>query len=237
MTFAEVITVFASLATCVTAIVILFTLFEMKKQRNLSYKPAIVPITQRIISKKYGNDCFWSEKPIEDNESVQYRSYPLHLYNLGNGAAKDIHIKWQFDIQSVISTVNSLFQKNLSQISTEIDDNNWLSIKRSGEEYQLININLDMERSYGHLLPVSTDKSGILVGVPNTFITLVSHYFHEGIKRFDEDDESYMSNVPSIDITITFKDISGTKYTTKYSLYVNLHSISALEFDATFGMK
>lgn len=240
MTLDQIVSMLASIATVITAVIILFTLLEMKKQRTMSYRPSIVPVRQPIEAKTLNGDFCWSEKPNQDQEAKSsHRAYSLHLYNLGNGAAKNINIKWELDIESVIASVNRLLQKNMTQKYIEITEDNWLSIKYENDRDHMINMSLDMEGKYDHLLPASIDNRGIAVHVPYTFIILVSNYFHEGGKRFMEEDEEHttLSNVPYIKLNITFEDIGGNKYMANYTFYVNLTMFSDSDFHALLDCK
>lgn len=234
MSFDQIITVFASIATCVTAVIILFTLIEMKTQRNMSYKPALVPTSQIISAQKDSGHYYWQDKSTDQKESTnKILNYPLHIFN---GAAKNINVKWQFDIQNVVDSVNSLFQKNMTKTYIEISKKNWLHLRGDDSNALSLSIDHDMERNYDHLLPASIDKAGISVHVPKTFVTLVSHYFHEAGKHINKDD-SWLSNVPNIELFLTFEDIGGTKHAIKYRLLISLNTFTDSKFHASLEYK
>jgi len=238
MDFDQIITVFASIATCITAIIILLTLLEMKKQRSMTYRPTLVPTRQLISAKQSKGHFNWQDKKTEiEGIDTDHFGYSLHVFNLGNGAAKNINVAWEFNIESVVTSVNSLFQKNMSQAYIEINNRNWLSIKGDDINHGMVNINLDMEGQYDYLLPASIDKSGLAIRIPYTFITLVSHYFNEASKQLKNNEESLLSNTPNIDLILTFEDISGAKYMVKYILSVNLIMISESVFQAELNYK
>ena len=227
----------ASLATCITAIIILFTLFEMKTQRNLSFKPTLVPIRQSIYTSKQEEYFCWREvrEIAEENAQFFTTDYPLHIYNLGNGAAKNIRTKWILDIQNIIDTINSICQKNMSQVYFELDEKNWMKINNKGSSKANINTTLDMEGEYDHLMPASIDKEGINVRMPLTFLILSSYYFFEGGKS--KDGTTTLGNKPEIKLQISYEDIAGTKYVINYRFSLSLIMYSESFFHAILENK
>lgn len=234
MEYAQIAAIAASFATCVTAVIVLLTLLEMKAQRSLSYRPALVPIRQSAHVYKHENQFVWSENRLQEIDALAFvRDYPIHIYNLGRGAAKNIKLKWELDVPSIIDAVNKLCQKNMSQVFIELDKNKWMSINEAGAHRGSINTALDMEGMHDHLLPASIDKEGLSIRLPKTFETLASYYFSEGGKTIAKDDDSsILESRPKITLSIAFEDITGAKHSAKFAFTLNLVMYSATQFTA-----
>ncbi|SUX44721.1 hypothetical protein [Chryseobacterium indoltheticum] len=93
-----VITIISCLATIAAAIIYYYTLREIKKQRQSSYRPELfIETTSFFIKvKKVNNkiqDLIWSN--LEQKEdSISNDTFNLQCHNLGLGAAKNIKIKF-----------------------------------------------------------------------------------------------------------------------------------------------
>ena len=110
----QIILIGSSVATWITAVIILFTLREMARQRRDAIKPEIVPVRQSVFAQKDPNitfdaPIFWLSDLMEEYEKTKnYGRYSVKLFNLGNGAAKNIKISWSFSVEEFTAHVNSL---------------------------------------------------------------------------------------------------------------------------------
>lgn len=96
----ELATLIAALASCLTALVGLFTIYEMKKQRESAYKPLLtfdyIPIKVR---EEDGKTLF------NGKESFQPE---IILHNIGNGTATNISVNWKINYDYIAKQIQKL---------------------------------------------------------------------------------------------------------------------------------
>jgi len=118
MTTLNLVSFIANIATFITAILIYLTLQEMIRQRKGAIKPEIVPINQDIYAGKdpiAATSCptFWLKEHLhkfEEGSIPLPLNYTVTLYNLGNGAAKEVFLKWEFKIHDFLEKINKMSQ-------------------------------------------------------------------------------------------------------------------------------
>ena len=184
---------FSFLVSCLTVIIIFFTLIEMKSQRRDTYKPTIIPARQQIFAEadsEYARAAptNWTSYCQNDNE-LQINPlghFEVILYNIGNGAAKEITLKWEYNIlgyHEIISELNKTYSlyKNLEL------KNNWLSWSINDSIYGLITIKNGFSTEVDYILPCSIEKTGLKINIPFSYIFFVSSYiqfkYQESLKK------------------------------------------------------
>ncbi len=88
-------------------------LLEMKDTKKSTYHPDLYPNQTRIIVDDQKNS-FGSEKPYVIYSTKNklgdglYEPY-IELHNIGMGAAKNITVKWEYDMDEVISVIKDAY--------------------------------------------------------------------------------------------------------------------------------
>lgn len=97
----EIATFITALASCLTAIVGLFTIYEMKKQRASSHKP-ILSLQREISVNVRERDLrfVFNEKPLFDEKLI--------LSNTGNEVAYNVQLKFKVNYRKLIKQINSI---------------------------------------------------------------------------------------------------------------------------------
>lgn len=234
MTLDQKISLFYSIITAATSVIVLLTLFEIAKQRKSSYKPDIFLASQNFYAQKSGLaksmlPIAWSEYlSVEHNYQLEYL---LNIYNIGNGSAKNISVQWNLELDEIIGEIN-LDAKDINyQLHLEKNDDSQIFIVETidnEESTSSVNTKLDLNPKYDYLLPSSVDKEGLKIRLPATIIFLIAIRFMLWSKKSDR---KYDKIFPWIGMTISYEDIGGSKHVKgfKFDFSLIMHS------ETTFG--
>lgn len=190
------------------------TLREIKLQRETTYLPEIIinSITFNLrCDKKYGFPIEYTiESKVSDtliNELITFFAIPIRLYNIGLGAAKDVHYNFQFDINKA----TAILQDKKVYLNNDFEHEFTFDYKQDSILINGINgmsyfsISLD-EKFNSYLLPVNIENSGTDLNLPLHISTLYAIYTF--IWRMNH---KLMENCsfPPIIINISYSDINN----------------------------
>ncbi len=226
MTIDQIIALAASIAAFLSALAAFFTICQVSKQRESSYHPELAVARTKFqcisnpLSKGNIPDT-WIE--CTDGEEIQnvlsFFSVPLH--NVGLGAARNLKVKWSFQIEDAISKVNELAQKSLTPVFYEYK-NGILTLK-SDDMGEAISLWINQkEISIDFVLPASINKSSTELIVPPAFIMTVSALVH-----FYSKTGSFPSSeaIPNLIAEVDYFDIGGKKHKAKVSVTIQITTI------------
>lgn len=233
------VAIISCLATIAAAIIYYFTLNEIKKQRQSSYRPEVFIETSNftIHVKKINNkieDLIWSDAQ-QKNDQISSHCYNLHCHNLGLGAAKNVKIKFSFDIQSFIKKINAL---NDSYNVLNIKNNNIFStynfIEKEFEYNIAINRQLDNNKSINFILPVSYSNKINSFMIPKQYSLLYSFYFYL-ISYTDKSKTDF--DIPQLFIELEYQDIYNDNHKKNFAIEFNMISLSKDIFHGYLNIK
>jgi len=246
----------SSIATLITAILIYLTLREMARQRKNTIIPEIVPTNQRIVAGKdpiAETKCptFWLKQyPHEINDNTESKKthynfgrYNISLFNLGNGAAKDISLEWRYDLKDFCENINKLSQQVFADFYIELTEDNWLSFKRKTDAHGTINLNLDLKENIDYILPSSVERLGTEVRFPSSYQHLVSLYVQILSQSQKYISENSLLDLYPLKLDMTYFDIAGNKIFKSFEFKVNVHAYMGAKngdvagFDAMLEVK
>ncbi|MBL7149593.1 MAG: hypothetical protein ISS80_05925 [Candidatus Cloacimonetes bacterium] len=220
------------LVSCLTVIIIFFTLIEMKSQRRDTYKPTIIPARQQIFAK--ADSTFpkvaptnWTSYYQNDNE-LQIKPlnhFEVIVFNIGNGAAKDITLKWEYNILGYYEILSEL-NKTIPLFRDLEIVNDWLSWSINDSIYGLVTLKNDFFAEVDYILPCSIEKTGFRINIPSSYIFFVSSYiqlkYQESLKK---DTTSIL--IQPIYLNILYYDIAGNRYKNKYRIDLEVIEIGS----------
>jgi hypothetical protein len=111
------ITALASLTALVTAVAAFLTVLEMRRQRITLYRPDLAVLSAPLFVyagtySNLGNGVHCSPRrydlPADAPKALPSASLHLDCFNLGLGAAKDVQVKWSFDIAEIARILDRL---------------------------------------------------------------------------------------------------------------------------------
>lgn len=234
--YKDLIAAFAGIGTFIYAIIALYTLREVKKQRLSMYKPelflksfCIIPTFNPLSNKNREelleykltnyNDYSESTNKAEPNISPLYK-----LENIGFGVAKDVKCEWEFDYKKAINKIQEYisddyelyFQSFFYGIRKKNDDefHRSATILEKGETQ-----NID------YIPPIHIANHHHKHVIPS--IILFSHIYYlifkhnliaQTYSRFDGED--YV-DFPKVKLKLTYKDVNNKVYKKKYCLSIS----------------
>src|SRR5687768_4300953 len=109
MDLTTLLTIIGQIATWVTIALVYFTLREMRNQRRAAQKPELIIPKVPIYGYAVDNEIFiaskWSNRELKNDSIVVEERPQAIIYNIGAGAAKEINIKWDFDLSGAIKSI------------------------------------------------------------------------------------------------------------------------------------
>ena len=220
MSISEWISLTSSIGAMSAAVVALFTLIELFRQRKSSYKPDLCILQTSFVireSKLYGVNLsldWWHEE--RDGVSTLVRP-SIPLVNVGFGAAKDVYAKWTFDSEKLIRDVSYLAKESYQPFSIE-KERSFLSLRKEGQEVGGVNAEMTTWE-YEYVLPLSQDKGGREVPLPPSYSFLIPAYLSLSVMK-DRSIED--SEVPEIKLELAYTDIGGGKHSSTHKLACKL---------------
>lgn len=230
----RIIALISSIGTFISAIVVIFTLREMKEQRKSAYRPELIVNNSNffIYSDTNGRRYFpaiWSNKELEkpSKENIE-KIKPIHLnvYNIGLAAAKCIEIRWSFDVAKIIDEINSFKDFDDVEVTYNRNIRNRETVEiicPSGEIFLVLN-NDFFKISYDYLLPNDKDGALIEVEIPYVYCMLCStiiYYKMINGKNSDIDFDKF----PEFSLSIKYEDISRNVYEKEFKFKLNINSM------------
>lgn len=241
-----VITTISAAATLAAAFIYYYTLKELKKQRQNTYKPQLFIDTSFFTVQGVKKDDLimplsWNDKPIKSQSIVSFyessiSKYALKCYNVGFGTATNVTINFSFNINNLIKEIEAL-QDNLdNSLKVQIKKNeNFISFQCDNKNLpftnKTINFNNNQNDYISYSLPISINKEAVSINLPNYFLELLNlyvFYFFEN-KNFEKEIQ-----IPELLIKLNYKDIAGDMYRQKLKLETKLGVISSAGYSGEF---
>lgn len=194
-------------------LVIFFTLKEMIKARQESYKPKIYIKTKKIFlqSNDISTGYIWKETVDDVYKTSEYpieNNYNLELENVGLGAALSLIVKFEYKYTEIMGIIHKYLNEYPDDI--KLADHELEMISSYGScKYPFFSNDEFFVCHRKYLLPVASNSTKLLITLPTSFILLLNSIVH-----FEQKKEKVMK-LPKIAITIECKDISGKKYVSK----------------------
>ena len=224
----------STLGTLAASLAAFYTILEMKRQRERSYRPEIVFTSTQF--HLYSNETdelpiLFSYIPltIEDRKGVFSIGSKINLllYNVGFGAAKNISFQFDFDLLKAQSIINNNSPRNKSTGTQKINvncENDAIYIDGPSAN-SFISINRAYKISV--LLPSSNEYNIINAHIPIDISTLFSAYCYVAIHN--RSDKSFLK-FPPINLVINYQDISDKVFQKKFEILLTFRSGTFIEY-------
>lgn len=218
------IVLITSVATLLTALAAIWTIIEVKRQREATYKPKLVVFSNRVYAVKKEQSI-----KIFDSSKVAFEpGYTFVIQNLGFGSAIDIKVRWIINYDEIVSRI----QKIDSDSYFEIRNEGLVEIRSNSNQFPIAFISDKNERSaaYDHIQPVSTENMKCHFQVPDLLINLIRvylfllwHVLSEKLPEHKTRDIAKYNQFP-LTVRIEYMDVSSRKHLME----------SGLQIDTTF---
>lgn len=243
------ISLLVAIASLITAFAALFTIKELKKQREASYHPDLLPgMTNFYIYGTKINDTFLPEnfynKPIEMHKDKFIKeAVGLNLKNVGLAVAKNISYEWIDDTDKWIERINNVNKSGFFHVTK---DKNILIINVSKYDKQYNHfISHQFRKDFiDFILPLKDEAKSTFISIPNcylilyvVFISIIADFYTDKSekknKRIDDD------KFPSLYFKIEYEDLQGKKHNKEFKIEIKFnmmfHPKSVDEKDNYFG--
>ncbi len=251
MDWTTLISIAGIIGTWVTIVLVYNTLREMRNQRIASQKPDLI-ITES--SKNIGLYAYREEgksrlliprlwnitEPIYPVDLTKVdphgwlESYPVKLYNVGFGVAKNIKLKWTVEYDNTIQKMKDYCYQHSMPIVLQIEkfeteengevlETDGLCIYDHGEVL-LMNFSLSPETfTYDFLMPVSITKEGLTSFAPDIIKEIASILIYlEGdrLERYQDEKQELVIDIPPIKLELDYDDVEDSHYSKRFDITV-----------------
>jgi hypothetical protein len=208
----------------------------MQKQTASTYRPEITFAGVNFTACSHDSSgpipSFWSRGPkiaenqisLEDDHS--FPSPTVSIYNIGLGAATNIQVRWNFPIERIADETNKLAQRALVPAYFEYKSDSLKFQSEAWRQIQYYSIwHNQRESEIDYILPESTQRSEVEVEIPDAVTKLISSYIYfNAIQK--RDTPTWELDIPPLEATISYSDISGEKRTQRFDLNFRVTYIS-----------
>ncbi len=234
--YKDFIAILSGIGTFISALIAVFTLNEVKKQRLSLYKPEIliksflVSISKNPLQK--GVDELLNYKVCDYNDysnnynQIEFDISPKYkVDNLGLGIAKYIKCEWQFNTVKAIKLINSSLPNQYSFDFHKKLNIYFLNYSKDDSFHYSANANI-YNQIIDYIAPINIQKHSHFHAVPE--IILFSHYLYLIFKNNLIDNQGDNFNIfefndfnfPKPKLKIEYKDLNNKRYKKEFSFKV-----------------
>lgn len=213
-----IFSVVSSISTALAVIVAVYTILEVKRQRESTFKPEL------IIEEKYftfahdkNYSFYYHDNPNHRLEDSIFFNFYLCCYNVGFASAKKIECEFSFDFDKYSKEI----YKNLKTLNLEHEiifkkhKNESVSFESKNEKFLSGSFTLvNGFKSYlNFVLPVSINNDNSRIYIPHSIllVNLIHQYYSfESQNKTDENFYFYFK--------ISYYDIGNIKHKKKYKI-------------------
>lgn len=216
----------ASLGTVLSAFATLWTVRQMRRQRELSYLPDLMISRMYFEGSHVSGDVKysllngWNPSPSAKVGGEECFMFYMPLRNVGLGAAKNISVMWSFPIEEIVRQLNDLGQKTLPSVHFIFEAGKVSIQSERFGNHELWSWFEQQKVSLEYLLPVTVQREPVKLAFPLLFTQLCSflNFLHE-----KNNDRNSMQNFPVIKAHFEYFDIGGKCHKADFYIKVQLH--------------
>tara|TARA_R110000796_G_scaffold14011_9_gene45315 strand:- start:94225 stop:94983 length:759 start_codon:yes stop_codon:yes gene_type:complete len=188
------------------------TVRQIAKQREASYRPELVFATAVYEAWSAQNNIHWKCSSLS-SESKRENFARITFINIGLGAAKEVAIEWDFDIQKAVTLVNSAAQKALAEGYVENETGSVHFNSKNGGNASHIWTN-QKNRNLDYILSNSEGLREKSLELPSAYLSLYASYCaHSMIPKVQS-----LEEFPALNSMVTYKDIAEKVYSSAFTL-------------------
>ncbi len=228
-----------ALAGLVTAIVALWTVIEVQRQRKSTIKPEISIGSSTLhvygIQNNRSPDFVFSNVSQDKIHTGSVYSFVLEVFNLGSGPAKAVQLSWDFDVNRALDAINQVGEKKILSVR-QVGD--WLHVAIPSSEYLSMytlknnfNLNLDF------VMPSMSRPSQASVDVPDAYLLLYLIYICFRMGFYNADGSSPKNRIDwesfekfaSLYLNAQYCDRDGVTIKKRFKIKFGLRSLGRAE--------
>ncbi|HBG70302.1 MAG: hypothetical protein A2W93_11900 [Bacteroidetes bacterium GWF2_43_63] len=244
----------SALATIAAAIIYYWTLREIKRQRQNTYRPHLFidSISYNVIGvekEKIIMPLHWTNKPEDHNtirkfgNDINTHDFNLHCYNIGFGTAKKVDIKFKYDMDGFIEKINKLGKNVDPKLLIEIKNNSeFVSFLNQNEALPFIQCGISTKYSMhdylSYVLPVNISNTYIPIKMPALYLELlnISIHYLSNLKDKSEcfEGDDFACFFPIIKATIIYEDIYNKPESKNIEIVTELYASGSIGYCGRF---
>ena len=235
--YKDFLLIFTGIGTFISALIAVFTLMEVKKQRLSTYKPDVlikaftVSVSKSPLQKE--NDELLQYKVSDYNDySVNFNELEFEISpkykveNFGFGVAKNVECQWQFDTKKAIKLIQEILPNTYSFSFYEEINSYFLNNLLDSDFHYAENANIKCQ-NIDYIAPFNVQKHYQYHTIPP--IIIFSHYlflifrnklFEQNANNFHIFD-FYDYKFPKPILSIKYNDLNNKTYQKKYKFKLN----------------
>jgi hypothetical protein len=246
------ISLLASIAALITAIATIYMVSEIKKQRLNAYTPHLfiekaqfyvqsMRLENRYMASVWHSSNKDASEPLEYNEknALINNRFFIKCYNIGFGTAKNVEVKFSYDIEDFINRIKEFEEKvNDKDLKIEIiNKENLLTILPNSAKIPYKGFGASpencMKSEPGYILPVSINQSFASIQIPFIYLELLNVYIYT--MSLSNSMMMGIGRVPILNLRINFMDISNKSYEVNFLISINIFMMGEIAYMGEFG--
>ena len=232
----DLINLLTQLATWITVLLVLFTLWEMRKQRIASQKPDVIIPKATVYGYVYDFanaprkdeviPRWWSgNKNLKDGNEYWAQSQEIiKIYNVGIGVARNIEVKWTVDYDKALQQIKDYCYEHTIPIVLKVHDGN-LGVYEKNYPLETIILLEGEPHEFDYLMPVSIASDGLATSIPGIFVELTSIliYLKSHYNRRHVQDRTFLEiKIPALSLKLQYDDLENFHYTKEFDVKFTL---------------
>ncbi len=226
MSWNEVMQLAVSGATLLTALAAVWTIAEVRRQREATYRPRIAFESQTLAVFEKGGFVHVDDA---DDDTLD-EGFGLELKNLGFGAALNVRIRWHVDYDRIVQWIaeddfDSKFEIDNDHLVRVTSKDSKISMDFACDKNDQLN---DLD----HISPESSGGKELFIKLPSLLVRLLKILLyllwcdwsnHSGQSRLSPT-EKY-SKLP-VNVRIEYSDVANRSHQVNCRLYLDLQFMS-----------
>lgn len=241
----------SALATIAAAIIYYYTLHELKKQRENTYKPHLfiddiyfyvqaIRKGDKMFPSKWGDNSNVAGTFVNfDPQSYWLTDFSLKCYNIGFGTAKKISVKFTYDIDAFINQINNIGKHVPPELLITVKKEGYfVSFDCQNKDIPFSNksISIDgvMTQYLSYVLPVNIKSEHSSMKLPLHYLELLNVYVFLFSSITDKKEKGIEIDIPIITTEITYSDISNKQFSKNMTITTEMSMFSTAGFAGQF---
>lgn len=234
----EIINLLASIGTFISAIIAVYTLLEVKRQRLSTYKPELL-LKSFLVYINKSPLCLTQEELLlfktenfneYKDEKTQKKDFDVSsLYkieNLGFGLAKNIKVTWTFEIEKALRILEREFNEDF-YFSQYKPLKYYFLHKKSDENFQITFLNESkIIQTTDYITPINIKEHTHYHSIPKNITVIHFLYFIFRNKLTNKiNDNKYnfdFNNFPKVKLKVEYYDLNNKKYINNYKFRTSI---------------
>ncbi|GEM_PF-2480459 len=229
--YKSLIEIFAGLGTFIAAIIALYSIFELRKQRRAMYKPQLFLdsftfeainnplLLENNLNKFRGKYNGKGGKTLSESSFVLYE-----LENLGFGVAKSVECKWEFDYKSAYKAISNVSPSEYK----------WDKLIN----YDILSTDLGFQKTFNpedlktekinFILPISQGGKKRSLSIPEIIVDCYLYFLLFKHKLTEEICQTFYHEefieMPKLKLKLKYKDLANKTY--RMNLNIDVSCVS-----------